>query len=265
MAIQKVINHIYTGSDYDIEHAQTGADMVVFGNNKLSDFLQYMLPITGGIEFNGNIYLNKELIIKDYYNSNSKSASVWFNGRDGGNFILDRVNELQINTGGIKCKTHIQTQWGFLQNLPNGSTPLIEGRDGGAYGLGWYFSNAKGAFIDLYAKNVQNQCDARVKDIIPQTKEIKVTPNPIENITPKRYKYHGEEKIRFGFIAQEIENYIPEAVTTLKYDPTETNIPVDKFGNKILDCRTVDLMALVATLWQEVKDLKEEIKVIKSK
>lgn len=275
MAIQKVINHIYNCSDYDIEHAQTSSDMVLHNNSNLLEFLKTMFPNTGGTitghvfmqnnldvygysGFKNNMYLDKKLIIKDFNNSQSEGCYIYLNNNS---LNFDNLQELRANS--FKA-----SELGFYQEFSDGSSVRMDGRggSGSSYGLGWYFSNAKGTFIDLYAKNVQNQSDARVKDIIPVNEKNKtIAENAVENITPKKFKYFNDDKIRYGFIAQEIEKYIPEAVFTSNFSIEEAEIPIDKFGNKIYDCKFIDPTALIATLWQEVKVLQEEIKVLKGK
>lgn len=65
------------------------------------------------------------------------------------------------------------------------------------------------AYKKMYSYSFENPSDEKIKkDISP----IKEEENAIKKIRPVKYRYKNSDKIRYGFIANEVEKILPELV-----------------------------------------------------
>lgn len=74
----------------------------------------------------------------------------------------------------------------------------------------------------------------------------------VELLKPRQFNYKGEEDVRHGFVVDEIEQIIPEAVITLEDND-------DERGYR----KTVDMVHMVPMLVKAIQELKQELKELK--
>lgn len=118
--------------------------------------------------------------------------------------------------------------------------------------------------------------DARLKT--PLTPFLSSVMPIINSITPGNYEFLAEPGTKkAGFIAQDIEQHIPEAVDGKKYEYLwETNLDgtpkfdeqgnivyaKDEDGNLMIRPRGLDDRALIAYLWRAVQELDSKVTVL---
>jgi hypothetical protein len=99
---------------------------------------------------------------------------------------------------------------------------------------------------NIYSPNVVTTSDARLKEINFSLDE-EICLDTIMNLDIYNFKYINKPEVnRIGFIAQQVESVLPEAVSTDKY-------------NGIDDCRFIDPVSILATLVGAVKKLNNMV------
>lgn len=126
-------------------------------------------------------------------------------------------------------------------------------------GNGGYVVFYGDTFEDIYVKNVYTNSDARAKtNILPLSNAITIT----RQLRPKTYGWvsssaHNSSKTtqrEFGFLAQDLETIIPEAVVT------------DPEGNKLVNYNTIIpiLAGAIQELEERVVQLETRIRELES-
>ena len=71
------------------------------------------------------------------------------------------------------------------------------------------------------------------------------------NLVPKKYRYKDDkkQKIRYGFIAQEVEEYLPSLVNTVTTTINDEEISV----------KSVNYLEMVPLLLLKIKDLQRQV------
>lgn len=257
-------------------------------NARLEAMENGMICSTTG--FIGNdISINKFLRVKDWYGS-SQEGRLWFKGESKAliteNVSIIQTEKFQALSGGITSngqiyayKTDIKADKNvicggkFESTITSGGADLYaEGR--GASTHGWHFADMDGHYSDIYAATYRQQSDARTKEEIPK-KLLKESEESIlqkiSKIDTKEYFYlkDPDKKPIHGFFAQDLEKEFPLIVTTSKYSEEEMKnsniiLPKDKYGNKIYDLKTVDPIAICATMWDALKEVHKSLEIQKS-
>lgn len=110
---------------------------------------------------------------------------------------------------------------------------------------------------DLYVGgSVNNPSDFKLKNNI-ETLSLSLSEN-IMNLNPVKYNYKDDEKGKehFGFIAQEVEQYMPNLVNTISQ--TDANGEDKSF-------KTVNYIEMIPILLLKIKDLQKQIDQLNSK
>lgn len=99
--------------------------------------------------------------------------------------------------------------------------------------------------------------DERFKENITPVGIVRSTGflDKVKNLQAKQFNYRGSDKTIIGFIAQDVEKILPQAVTTL-VDTTEENEEDRKF---------LDPMALIAMQNQAIKELLARVEALEAK
>lgn len=118
----------------------------------------------------------------------------------------------------------------------------------------------------VYIKNdlivggsINNPSDFKLKEKIEDL-SLSISDNLLK-ITPKKYVYIADEtkKVHYGIIAQDLEEYFPNLVTT-------TSIPNNANDNQHQEetCKVVNYMELIPLLLVKIKDLQTQINELKA-
>lgn len=85
------------------------------------------------------------------------------------------------------------------------------------------------------------------------------------SINTYNFNYKGDDKIKYGFIAQYVENILPEAVTTLSIiDPDHESVEGEKPEDKpTVERKFIDPMALIALQGEALKELHIELEELR--
>ncbi|MGL5460722.1 MAG: BppU family phage baseplate upper protein [Cetobacterium sp.] len=193
-------------------------------------------------------------------------ANIWFDNREGvKKLVVDNTKNVTFSGSNVFGRDFFSDQ-GFT--MYNGS--LVDGGDSRKPYLGtrrsakaWAFADSQThpEFWGVFASKFELNSDERIKNISPveedrQVKDLEI----IKKITPKVFNYitDDEKDKHYGFIAQEVENEIPTAVTILQYEENEA-CPKGKNGEDIRELRNVNVMDFVATLWSANKELIRQV------
>ena len=99
--------------------------------------------------------------------------------------------------------------------------------------------------------------DERVKDILG---EVTYGLNEIKNINPVKYRLKSGDRDRIGFVAQELQNIVPESVyDTGEFFLDEENNPIEGEPTKL----AMEYVALIPVLVNAIKELKAEVDALK--
>ena len=93
--------------------------------------------------------------------------------------------------------------------------------------------------------------DYRIKSEISDFNSL----NIISNLKPKEFKIGNAPRKTIGFIAHELQEFFPQAVTGIKDQ-------IDNFGNPIY--QSVDYSQLTGLLVKAIQELKQEIDTLKN-
>jgi hypothetical protein len=93
--------------------------------------------------------------------------------------------------------------------------------------------------------------DYRIKSEISDFNSLKI----ISNLKPKEFKIGNAPRKTIGFIAHELQEFFPQAVTGIKDQ-------IDNFGNPIY--QSVDYSQLTGLLVKAIQELKQEINTLKN-
>jgi hypothetical protein len=93
--------------------------------------------------------------------------------------------------------------------------------------------------------------DYRIKSEITDFNSLKI----ISNLKPKEFKIGNAPRKTIGFIAHELQEFFPQAVTGIKDQ-------IDNFGNPIY--QSVDYSQLTGLLVKAIQELKQEINTLKN-
>ncbi len=172
----------------------------------------------------------------------------------------------QVSLTGLQCATGWQgaghyytyfnsygTETWFKVNLTQKNVRLS---GNGGY-IVFYGDNA---YEDIYVKSVYTNSDARFKsNIEPLTGNLAIT----KSLRPKMYDWrvtasNSANKVsskEIGFLAQDLENVVPQAVTT------------DSDGNKLVNYNAIIpiLTGAIQELEAKVVELEQKIKELESK
>ena len=160
---------------------------------------------------------------------NSWTASFWFN----------KNGEMTVVNGAARFQgaTSATFTYGWLNSA--GST-------GSATGTNNYSILATNR---CQASEFNSTSDARVKDEINKF-EDKLCAKLVADLEQKHFKFLPDNRYKIGFIAQEVEEVVPNAVSVCPHD----DIP---------DFKVLDTNQLVAVLWGAVRDLQQEVRKLK--
>ena len=164
----------------------------------------------------------------------STTATFITKGRIGIGKNATAVPIAPLEIQGSQTSLNNGSNYGYLRNNPS---PVAYSAGWGAFGLSIYTSNI------IFAGNYVLASDERIKRDITDLSSTLVL---IDKIKPKTYKYRDTaqgDRITYGFIAQELEQVLPEAILTTR----------DKIPNIM---KTADVSGGVFTL-EEATDLKE--------
>jgi hypothetical protein len=96
---------------------------------------------------------------------------------------------------------------------------------------------------------INNPSDFKLKDNIEEL-SLSLTEN-LMNLLPKKYTYKDDEKqkIRYGFIAQEVEEQLPSLVNTVTATINDEEISI----------KTINYLEMIPLLLLKIKDLQRQI------
>jgi len=100
--------------------------------------------------------------------------------------------------------------------------------------------------------SINNPSDFQLKDNIEEL-SLSLTDN-LMNLVPKKYTYKDDEKqkIRYGFIAQEVEEHLPSLVNTVTTTINDEEISV----------KSVNYLEMVPLLLLKIKDLQRQVESV---
>lgn len=96
---------------------------------------------------------------------------------------------------------------------------------------------------------INNPSDFQLKDNIEEL-SLSLTDN-LMNLVPKKYTYKDDKKhkIRYGFIAQEVEEHLPSLVNTVSTTIDDTEISI----------KTINYLEMIPLLLLKIKDLQRQL------
>ena len=169
-------------------------------NGLINEFTQ-----SGGLSTASEIsqYTNSSIIYQD-----SVTAKFITHGRVGiGNITAFQTPIAPLEIQGSATSLNNGSNYGYLRNH---ATPYNYSANWGTYGLSIKASNI------IFAGNYVLASDERIKRDITDLSSTLVL---IDKIKPKTYKYRDTaegDRMTYGFIAQELEQVIPEAIITTR-------------------------------------------------
>jgi hypothetical protein len=132
---------------------------------------------------------------------------------------------------------------GDIRTHRNGSTGAIYLGNTGAY---WYFDGTNMiTTVQCYASNFVISSDARLKENVAP---IFSTSLLVDSIEPKAFDFITGSKNEIGFIAQEVQEYIPEAISST----------ADGY-------LAIKQSAMLAVLWEALRETRAELAQLKLK
>jgi hypothetical protein len=102
---------------------------------------------------------------------------------------------------------------------------------------------------------INNPSDFKLKDNIEEL-SLSLTDN-LMNLVPKKYTYKDDKKhkIRYGFIAQEVEEHLPSLVNTIS-TTIDNTVSTDETEISI---KTINYLEMIPLLLLKIKDLQRQI------
>ena len=108
----------------------------------------------------------------------------------------------------------------------------------------------------IVAGSLNNPSDIKLKENI-----ISIDPDRINNIMkliPKQYNYKKDanKKIHYGFIAQEMEELIPELVSIINVNENENE------NETVEEIKTINYLELIPLLVMKIQELENKINLL---
>jgi hypothetical protein len=209
---------------------------------------------TGGLSVNGQITINNNSttassdLIFDMKAINSNQSIVWNNtgispSLTYSNMYVSIANlYLAINTSnnlsnGFKLQYNNMS---FFDYTPGAIYPITMTGD-------TYIYNNLTVSNNITCTTLIQTSDYRIKEVI---EPLNVATHSVDNLKPVKYFNKKSEKVEFGFIAHEVQEFFPELVTG------------EKNGEAL---QTLNYVGLISILVQEIKELKSEVAQLKCK
>ena len=181
-----------------------------------------------GFSYMFNIATSQNLILWDCPTAGSSvgAADVFEIQRANGNRLLFYGNGMYL-----PYATTLTQSYGYLN--PGGTTGTSSGTTG--YSIQ--------ALYRISASEFDAVSDRRLKDeISPFADDL--CSSLVDKVDTRHFKMKRDGRYKIGFIAQEVEEIIPNAVTVTPHDELE-------------DCRTLDHAQMLAVLWGAVRTVVE--------
>ena len=171
--------------------------------------------------------------------------------------------------------------WGLYYNATTaaatGAAVLKIGADGVTF-LAKYTTNGTLSFIGGGGQ-ISSSSDARLKNNITYVTDTATALTQVNNLKPATFYFNGSTDLNYGFIAQDVEQYIPLAVDGKKYEyqweTDSANKPLfdengqiiyklDKDGNKLIRPRGLSTSAIIAEQTLAIQELSKQTVLLKS-
>jgi len=112
----------------------------------------------------------------------------------------------------------------------------------------------------IVAGSLNNPSDIKLKENI-----IPIDPDRINNIMkliPKQYNYKKDanKKIHYGFIAQEMEELIPELVSNINVNDNENENETE--NETVEEIKTINYLELIPLLVMKIQELENKINLL---
>ena len=188
-----------------------------------------------GFSYMFNIATSQNLILWDCPTAGSSvgAADVFEIQRANGNRLLFYGNGMYL-----PYATTLTQSYGYLNS--GGTTGTSSGTTG--YSIQ--------ALYRISASEFDAVSDRRLKDeISPFADDL--CSSLVDKVNTRHFKMKRDGRYKIGFIAQEVEEIIPNAVTVTPHD-------------ELKDCRTLDNAQMLAVLWGAVRQLQTSVHELQS-
>ena len=189
------------------------SEINIYNNTILRGDKTLYLEGNGGLAFNswgGGWFMNDNDYIRARNNKNIYTAGTILGGGEIiANGVLGARSGIYINTG-----TNRSTGGGFAY-IKNGGRQNIEtggGNDGSTSNYGLWINDASRFFMGGGEINIAS--DVRIKKNIQYINRVNSLSN-IRKINPATFNYTYSNDLKVGFVAQEVNTCLPEAISTM--------------------------------------------------
>lgn len=236
--------HIVNGQNNIIDHGSSYGNCIVGSNNTIEGDMDQNLIIGGGNTSSvptATFYSNNTLLGG---NNNVTGSDVFVKG--AGNSITYGDNCFIVGSGNsITSATKVENTF-ILGNSITGITTSNRFISRFTSGYQLYTSATNGA--QLTGTSWGTISDRRSKNSI---QEIKYGLNAVMNLKPSMYKYNGNDYITLGFIAQEVNEVLPEVVEQSEMGPDH-------------DYLAIKYSEMIPVLTKAIQEQQAEIERLKS-
>ena len=248
----------------------TAANPVDIVSNATSGSVQINSPIASFNSYNAGYPPDVNTVVRN-------SISAYYGVRDG---VVSRgcaIDLQDVNTNGtyptaIRGGQIVFFTAAVVQQGENASPRMIIDPNGYLYFL-TYTTNGT---LSVTSGNgfVSSSSDRRVKEDIVYVTDTQAALYQVNNLKPATFKFKGKEGEYLGFIAQDVEQFIPLAVDGKKYEyqweETEDKKPkfddngdivykLDENGEKIIRPRGLTDRAIIATQTLAIQELSKQL------
>ena len=246
----------HDGSNSYIKDTGTGALVINSNDFRINNAGQTENMITATENADISLYYNNE----KQFSTTATGVEIHDNGTNIARFIKDfdgtSGGSLMV---GPAAATHDTC---YLGNKGNAGTHIYRPTDQGDYGVVHCYSDVGGtrvgkAYIQADGDYIDNS-DYRLKENITLLTDGIAT---VKKLKPSTFTWKGESKgtKKYGFIAHEVQEVIPDIVTGTK-DGT-----VEKDGKTVPDYQNLSKTSLIAVLTKALQEAITEIETLKTK
>jgi hypothetical protein len=211
--------------------------------------------------YGGNQYLYFDST-SAYVGRNSSTGDIWLNCAGGQNTIfgVSGTEKMRLTGNGFLCINKTTTQYNESLSIGTSNQQGIHINDTASsssinyqyFTKGAGFTNVGAIYYNGSVMAYQTTSDYRLKEnVTPITNAL----NKIGLLNPVTYTWKDNQQSGEGFIAHELQEHFPDAVSGTKDE-------VDDNGNP--KYQGMDASVLIATMVKSIQELKAELDTVKA-